>query len=361
MTLFSLSTDFSTYFYLEHLDGHSLPKAGLKTRSSIVRICNETWMFPIPKPVRTPGRYYFSSGRKRQRYFINEAVPSKHCVVYKTEHLDGHSLPKAGLKSRSSIERICNKTWMFHIQKPDRYRAKDNRAKAGEQKNNTWKVTSTKASAKGKNSAKKRASDIVVDLHINRKKAAGPRELCYAPVTTSHQKQLSEKHGLSYAHNKALNMRKRNFFCDNATPLTRIVIEGDGNCYFRALSTRVTGTDRNHEALRLAMMAFASSAKSTSELIGKLHEATNITPSKRMTPAANYDDVDKYARFPLDYVIAAKFLQLNLLVFNEKQEWEVYRPDATICQPLLATLQENVATIAIEHKEAHVSLINTIG
>lgn len=67
---------------------------------------------------------------------------------------------------------------------------------------------------------------------------------------------------------------------------------------------------------------------------GKLHEATNITPSKRMTPAANYDDVDKYARFPLDYVIAAKFLQLNLLVFNEKQEWEVYRPDATICQPV---------------------------
>ncbi|KAI1709474.1 hypothetical protein DdX_11261 [Ditylenchus destructor] len=62
-----------------------------------------------------------------------------------------------------------------------------------------------------------------------------------------------------------------------------------------------------------------------------------------------------------DFVLAAKCFSVNLLVYNDSNEWEVYRPDATSCQPLLNVPQPEYACIALEYNNDHVDLVNRIG
>ncbi|KAI1706921.1 hypothetical protein DdX_12704 [Ditylenchus destructor] len=134
-----------------------------------------------------------------------------------------------------------------------------------------------------------------------------------------------------------------------------------GNCYYRALSVRVTGSEMNHEGLRKAIMCFGEARKMEDPLIAQLYEITEITPSKRKTAATGHKDTDHYARFPLDFVLAAKCLQVNIIVYNDDHEWEVYRPDATSCRPLVEVPQEEIPSIALEYNCDHVTLVNTIG
>ena len=122
--------------------------------------------------------------------------------------------------------------------------------------------------------------------------------------------------------------------CSEISPHVRDTILPDGNCLLRALSKEVTGTQENHRAVRLSIIAFMleplNAIEFASVLLGRAPDA-DVSPLSLIVSYIERTKVCSNAAWGTDkeMIVAATLFQTDILVFSQfgsKRSWQCVRP-----------------------------------
>ena len=111
-------------------------------------------------------------------------------------------------------------------------------------------------------------------------------------------------------------------------------IKGDGNCFYRAISKAVTGTENNHMPVRLTICAFMiSNAFELSNLL--LPDMSNVTHDSAVTTMKAHlldKKLDKFGTWATEneiFVAATAFhlkIHISVLSSPKKRSWHIFEP-----------------------------------
>ena len=80
--------------------------------------------------------------------------------------------------------------------------------------------------------------------------------IIYPPVSTDWQQEKCRLLGLSYIHGNNIKSKDPVRIGVSQSPLATFRIKGDGNCFFRSLAQVLTGSQDDHEEVRLLVTSY---------------------------------------------------------------------------------------------------------
>ena len=107
--------------------------------------------------------------------------------------------------------------------------------------------------------------------------------------------------------------------CKEILPHVRDSVIGDGHCLFRAISKEITGMQKNHRAVRLAVKNFLTDTQNT-ELFGRW--LFQINEEKNEDPVSKVAEYVKNLRSGAwgsdkEITVAATMFQVDIMVYSQ--------------------------------------------
>lgn len=138
----------------------------------------------------------------------------------------------------------------------------------------------------------------------------------FSPVDGVWQGRTAQHHNLNVV--KYLKYGSESVFFQTSPPSLTVSVAGDGNCFFRAMSVIVTGSETSHMALREAVLKHVS----------KHPECYRSFLSSRGGMRSYLTDMRQSGEWATDREILATATMLKVVieVYSKKYGWQSFKP-----------------------------------
>ncbi|KAL5014298.1 hypothetical protein ScPMuIL_008568 [Solemya velum] len=138
----------------------------------------------------------------------------------------------------------------------------------------------------------------------------------FSPVDNVWQGKIAQKLNLSVV--KYINYGSKNDFFQNTPPSSTVAVAGDGNCFFRAMSMIMTGSESSHMELRHAVLKH----------VARHPECYRSFLTSRGGMRTYLTDMRQSGEWATDREILATATMLKVVieVYSKKYGWQSFKP-----------------------------------